>query len=66
MSEVTVTIPLSAALNIRTLILERMKEIEKLATEYPDLPMKDPITWESYRSALYEFTRETARITDGS
>jgi hypothetical protein len=62
MTTVTVTIRLDAALNIKTLIQDRMKQILELQEQYPELPMKDPVTWESYRDALYQLDRETDRV----
>jgi len=51
MQEVTITIPFAAALNLKHLVEARLEEIERLAKQYPDLPMKDPATVESYAAA---------------
>jgi hypothetical protein len=52
MSEVvTISLPYLSALNLWTLADARLVEIEKLAQEYPDLPMRDAQTIASYQAA---------------
>lgn len=48
---VTVELSVLGAMNIRDMIEDRMKEIDRLAEIHPTLPMKDPATYHSYELA---------------
>ena len=39
-------------LNLRHLVGDRINEMDRLAVEFPHLPMKDPYTYESYCKLL--------------
>ena len=51
MSDVTVTFSRLAAINVLSLVEQRLAEIERLAAEFPELPMRDPLTVAEYQSA---------------
>ena len=50
MSEVTITIPSLAAMNLLDMIELRLSDIELLAKQHP-LPMRDPETVRTYEAA---------------
>jgi hypothetical protein len=52
MSEVTVTLELLSAMNLKMLAEYRLSEIAKLSEEFPNLPMADRTTLASYESAV--------------
>ena len=49
---ITVTIPLAAAMNLEKLIQDRLNKLNDLQEKHPDLPMKDPQTIRDYHAAL--------------
>lgn len=48
---ININISTLSALNLLTLTENRLAEIERLALEHPDLPMRDPATIRSYEEA---------------
>jgi len=63
MSEITITIPVLAAYNIVDLVENRLSEIERLAKEFPNLPMKDPETFVAYEKAKKALDEAIAVVT---
>jgi hypothetical protein len=51
MSDIHVELTYAGALQIKSLIENRLEEIERLAAKHPNLPMRDPAT-----VAVYEHT----------
>jgi hypothetical protein len=58
MNEITITLNSLSALNVLGLIEQRLAEIDKLAAEHPDLPMRDEQTVASYKAAKTAITNE--------
>src|SRR5580765_1502484 len=63
MSEITITIPLLAAMNLESLVDSRLNEIERLAREHPDLPMRDAETVRTYQAAHSALTEAIGNHT---
>lgn len=61
MSEITVTIPRAAAMNIVGLIEERIDEIERLEKVHPTLPIRDPQTMSDYFAAAKALEKALGR-----